>query len=158
MIENIFILLIVYQIKHFIIDYPLQNKYMLQKFLPNWGFFWPLATHAGYHAVGTMVIAHWWFFPDFSSGNIKTILGLALFDFIIHFTMDRIKAGPKYLGRFKPLSPKEFMHILSYKDTIGLEQFSKEIKGNTYFWWSLGLDQSVHHLTHYACIWFMVTR
>lgn len=34
----------------------------------------------------------------------------------------------------------------------------KRIKSNTYFWWALGLDQMVHHLTHYVFIAMIVWR
>lgn len=56
MISTIFILLIAFQIKHFLCDYPLQGKYMLGKFnKEDWKL--PLAAHAGTHAIGTSVIA-----------------------------------------------------------------------------------------------------
>ena len=64
---------------------------------------------------------------------------------VVHFTMDRIKASPNMLGRFKPLT----------KETYPTAN-EAAIKSNTYFWWSLGLDQGVHHLTHYVIIWWLV--
>lgn len=120
MIE-IFTLLIIYQIKHFLCDYPLQIPYMLQKISKD-KWILPLASHAGVHALFTLIIVLvvnanlWW---------------LAIFDFVIHFTMDRIKASPNLLNRF-------------------------EIS-NKFFWWSLGFDQMVHHLTHYVIIFALVT-
>ena len=118
---EIFILLIVYQIKHFLCDYPLQTPYMLQKLnLTGWAV--PLAAHAAVHGAFTLAIVMfvnpslWW---------------LAIFDFAVHFTMDRIKASPNMLNRF------------------GLE--------DKRFWWSLGFDQMVHHLTHYAIIFMLIT-
>lgn len=51
---------------------------------------------------------------------------LACFDLCVHFVMDRIKASPSLLGRFNP------------KQKI--------------FWITLGIDQMVHHLTHYIII------
>lgn len=139
--------LLYFQVKHFVADYWLQGPYMLQKFRPDWGFFLPLAAHAGVHAVGTLAILlvfapHLWY--------------LCLVDFVVHFIMDRIKAGPKYLGRYKALSGKEIANIMSYRDTMGIKRFAPELKGNTYFWWSLGLDQMVHHLTHYFIIFVVV--
>lgn len=121
MIEQIFFLLLIFQVKHFLADYPLQTTWMLGKFKPDWSFFWPLTLHCLVHAWFTAVIVtaidptKWW---------------LAVVDFVIHFVMDRIKAGPKYLGRYNVKEKK--------------------------FWWSLGLDQSVHHLTHYFIIWSLV--
>ena len=119
---ELFALLAVFQAKHFVADFPLQGTWMLGKFRPGWDFVGPLAVHAGVHGAMTLAVALfvapqlWW---------------LGLLDMLVHFTMDRIKAGPKYLGRWKP--------------------------DNKYFWWSLGLDQMVHHMTHYVCIYFLVT-
>jgi hypothetical protein len=118
-----FTLLVVYQFKHFIADFPLQREYMLRKVSPHWDFVLPLSLHSGVHAVLTLAIvltvqpSLWW---------------LAIFDFAVHFTMDRIKSGPRYLGRFNDRSKPGF-------------------------WNSLGFDQMVHHLTHYWIIWSLVT-
>lgn len=156
MLYNIFELLILFQIKHFIADYPLQNKYMLKKFLPNWGFFFPLLAHAGVHAGLTLAICLF-VYPNF--------WWLSLVDLVVHFVMDRIKAGPKYLGRFKALSGDEIVEIknnLSSKKNdpkaygINLSHYKLKLKGNTYFWWSLGFDQMVHHITHYFIILMLI--
>jgi len=143
----VFVLLIVYQVKHFLADYPLQTPYMLGKFKADWDFLKPLTAHCGVHAAMTAIIC-WVVNPS--------LMWLALVDFVVHFVMDRIKAGPKYLGRFKALSGAEMKNILSYKDTIGLDQFKPKLRNNVLFWWSLGLDQMVHHLTHYFIIWRLV--
>jgi len=120
MIE-IFVLLVIYQIKHFLCDYPFQVPYMLQKMNKDDGWVLPLASHAAVHALFTLIIVLavnanlWW---------------LAIVDFVVHFTMDRIKASPDLLNRFK-LDDKRF-------------------------WWALGFDQMVHHLTHYAIIFALI--
>lgn len=117
-----FQLLVLFQIKHFIGDFPLQREYMLKKFLPGWEFFVPLATHCFVHSLLTLAIVMavsfdlWW---------------LAVVDFVTHFIMDRIKSGPRYLGRF------------SDNRSPG-------------FWNSFGIDQMVHHLTGFYIIWVMI--
>lgn len=131
-LATVFLLLVVYQLKHFVADFPLQGKYMLQKFNKDWSFFWPLAAHAGVHAYSTLLIANVYMFLTHSWGYGLLPMKLAIMDFVIHFSMDRIKAGPKYLGRYKDMYAHQF-------------------------WWSLGLDQMVHHLTHYWIIWQLVT-
>lgn len=118
-IVSLFALLVIYQLKHFICDYPLQNAYMLGKF-EEIGWVKPLLAHTGIHAVATFLIALVFTQMVFLS------LSLALFDLVVHFIMDRVKASPKLLGRY-------------------------DIKDKR-FWWSLGFDQMVHHLTHYAII------
>src|SRR3954464_1727625 len=90
-----FILLIVFQIKHFIADFPLQREYMLRKFSPDWDFLLPLTMHCLVHGTMTLAVVLvfnpklWW---------------LAFADFGIHFVMDRIKSSPRYLGRYNNLS------------------------------------------------------
>ena len=122
MLFEIFTLLVLFQLKHFICDYPLQTQYMLGKMqATNW--IKPLASHAAVHALATYIITMYFVGPF-------TAIIFALADFIIHFTVDRIKASPKLGGRFNPSQP--------------------------YFWWALGADQMAHHLTHYLFIAIIV--
>jgi len=121
--RELFSLLLVFQLKHFICDYPLQGKYMLGKFKPGWGWVLPLLAHAAVTSSGTLAICLW-FRPS--------MWWLCFVDFGLHFTMDRIKAGPKYLGRFNDMM-------------------------KPYFWWALGFDQGFHHCTHYLLIYLLIT-
>lgn len=121
-IDTIFLLLVIYQVKHYICDFPLQTPYMLKKVLPGWEFFLPLLLHSAVHAFFTLLIclyfnpSLWW---------------LALVDGLVHFFMDRMKAGDRYLGRFRD-------------------------KDKPSYWHALGFDQMVHHLTHIYIIWVLV--
>lgn len=119
----VFGLLVIFQLKHFIADFPLQTSWMLNKRLPGWSFVLPLAAHCAVHAGITLLIvlvvhpALWW---------------LAVVDFCVHFVMDRCKSASHYLGRFNDPSRQSF-------------------------WNCFGLDQMVHHLTHYFIIWQLAT-
>lgn len=162
------VLAVVFQLKHFVADYPLQRPWMLLKFREDWSFFLPLLSHAFVHAVLTLLIGLVWCLL------IKVPLGLAFWcagvDLVVHFTMDRLKAGPRWLGRFKPLFGQEYVDALPYADVSSYDSptkkatyFSPEgdearrkLRGNTLFWWSLGLDQMVHHLTHYYIIYRLI--
>ena len=139
----IFTLLVAYQLKHYFADYPLQGRYMLGKFKPWPECIMPLAAHAGVHALFTSVFV--WLLND----RMGLIFGLSLFDFIVHFTMDFVKANPNLLGRFKPLYGEAFIRAVETNDR-------SKLKSNTLFWWSLGLDQMVHHFTHYVIIYYLV--
>lgn len=141
-----FALLILFQLKHFISDYPLQTPYMLGKFKEK-DWLLPLSAHAAVHAIFTILIS-----LCFTSTGVAIALGI--FDFVIHFSMDRIKVSPKLLGRFTALSKREMISILNSK----IDQDAKEVmlKSNKLFWWSLGLDQGVHHITHYIIILVLV--
>ena len=150
--DKVFILLMLFQIKHFLVDYPFQTEYMLGKFRSGYKWILPLFTHALIHALATLWIV-------LVYNGIKLALELALIDLVIYFTMDRIKASPDLLGRFKALSARE-MRVIKKGPSIASQivPFEEALRSNKYFWWSLGLDQMVHHLTHYYIIWRMVTH
>lgn len=161
----VFVLLLLFQIKHFVADYPLQSPYMLGKFKAE-GWVGPLSAHCGVHALMTFSIGIYFGF--------WIALCVACFDFVIHFIMDRIKASPKMLGRYESLSKGEFKGLMDSRalclDGIKyegseplneesfrrLKEIDQRFKGNKHFWWALGLDQMIHHLTHYAIIFAMV--
>lgn len=144
---GVFFLLVLFEVKHFLSDYVFQTRYMLGKFKPGWDFFPHLLAHAAGGGLCTFCILVW-LTPD--------LWWLAFVDTASHFLIDRMKAGPRYLGRFKALSANEMGVIMSYKETCGLKKFRSQLRGNTLFWWSLGLDQMLHRLVHYYIIWRMV--
>jgi hypothetical protein len=140
----VFGLLIAYQIKHLLADYPGQSfRFFLGKFRADWGFVGPLLAHVGVHAVGTLTIALVFGAP------LALVFKLAIFDASVHFAMDRIKASPRWMGRWKPLTAAGYLEAERTGDR-------KAIRGNSLFWICLGADQAVHHLTHYACIWALL--
>lgn len=122
-IQFIFAMLVAFQVKHLIGDYLLQTGWMVRgKTRPGPSYIFPLAVHVFVHAATTFAIvmivnpALWW---------------LALFDFAVHFIMDRIKSSPRLLGRYADMNKQSF-------------------------WIPFGIDQMVHHLTHYFIIWQLV--
>jgi hypothetical protein len=161
----IWILLIIYQIKHFLADYPLQGKYMLGKFKPYPEYIHPLLCHALVHGGFTFVIA--------CCVNPGVAVRCAILDIVVHFIVDRVKASPDLGGRFQALSKKEYTEhakaVQSLSDApvprhpeiqLALDNmkidFEPRLKSNTYFWWALGIDQGFHHLTHYFIIWMLL--
>lgn len=165
----IWTLLIIMQFKHFIADYPLQTPYMLGKFKDK-GWVLPLTAHCGVHFLFTFIIS----FIFTKSLSLSLLFGFI--DFFIHFIMDRIKASSKLLGRFEALSKSEFKSIMSSlpmaADGLKLTDrpelvkesqriiidLNKKIKSNVLFWWSLGLDQMIHHLTDILIIYLILTK
>ncbi|CAL9968308.1 membrane protein [Vibrio phage D148] len=80
---DLLILILIFQVKHFVADFLLQGKYMLGKFKVK-GWELPLAAHSLVHMVMTFtIILH--YLP------IKYALGLAIIDMGIHFLVDRAK-------------------------------------------------------------------
>jgi hypothetical protein len=145
MITTIIILLVAFQIKHFVADYPLQTKYMLGKF-KNSGWVKPLLAHAAVHAAITFVILLGFYAvvdPNNPHWRTNCFL-LPIWDGACHFAMDRIKASRKFLGRFKPLTAETY-----------LAATPKQVRGNTFFWWAIGLDQLFHGLTDTFIVWIV---
>jgi hypothetical protein len=167
-VVTIFVLLLVYQLKHFLADYPLQAfDFMKGKFRPGWDFLVPLAAHCGVHAVLTyvIVVTYLAFGKGGYTGEELQAAGglLAAFDFTVHFLMDRCKASPRWMGRWKALSGKEWMQAQDTANDIRLATYEepvvqarKALRHNDLFWNCLGVDQLVHHLTHYAIILALV--
>lgn len=161
---TIMILLVIFQIKHFIADYPLQNTFMLGKFKDK-GWILPLSAHCGVHAIFTFLISiHF---------SLRLAIICAIIDFVFHFIMDRIKASSKLLGKYQSISKSEYKSLFDSKALCEdglktthpelvkesqrrLHEIEERFRSNTKFWWSLGLDQGVHHLTHYLIIFLLV--
>jgi len=127
----------VFEVKHLVADFFLQNEYMLGKFKRT-GWELPLAAHCAVHAVFTGVIAL------LVKPEVNWVLWAMFMDFICHFSMDRIKASPDLLGRFTALT-KETYHSAS----------EAQKHSNKWFWYTLGIDQFVHNLTHLFIVWVL---
>lgn len=121
----LFTLLVVFQIKHYLCDFPLQVRWMLQKVNEGWSFFVPLAVHCLVHAAMTLLIVFYYAGAKF--------WWLAIVDWVAHFVMDRIKAGPKYLGRFRD-------------------------RDKSSYWNALGFDQMIHHITSFYIVWVIISN
>lgn len=174
------ILFIAFQLKHWLCDYPLQRPWMLGKFKPWPQWVAPLAAHAAVHGAftflltfgATLIIVHatllklgyglgaltaqgWWELA-------AQCVAYGLIDFGAHFAMDRIKASPRLLGRWKPLSAGDFKIMTETLKDPSYSLYSQAeckrgLRSNRLFWHVLGLDQMVHHLTHYYILFAMFT-
>lgn len=131
------LLWLVFETKHYIADYVWQTEYMLRKFLPT-GWERPLAAHCLVHAGLTLAICLF--------VNPALAVGLALLDFVVHFAMDRVKASPRLLGRYKSLCASEF------KDAS-----KRQMRDNRRYWLAMGFDQYVHHVTNLAIVAILVS-
>jgi len=134
----IMVMLVVFQVKHFLADFILQNKYMLGKFSSESRIWMPaLSAHVAVHGMFTLVISSIFYLSAAAfdvTVNVPTISAfvglLVIIDMGIHFLMDRYKASPRLGGKY-PID-------------------------KSMFWYVLGIDQSVHHLTHYYIIFMLV--
>lgn len=87
MINEIIILFILFEIKHFLADFILQFPYMYKNKGQTKGWVGPLFDHAALHAIFTMAITMF--------VNPLWCIPLALLDLITHFIIDRWKATRK---------------------------------------------------------------
>ena len=109
-IQLAFILLIVFQVKHFICDFPLQSDWMVHfKTAAGWKFVWPLSAHCLIHAGATLCILLWW------SPHLWWLTGV---DFIAHFLMDRFKSSPNFLGRYSDRTRHAFWSALGFDQMV----------------------------------------
>ena len=137
---EVFILIVAFQLKHYIADYILQFriKDAIKKFDAE-GWIKPLSIHAFHHFGGTFTISTLYLgyceFCPYSLYFWTLVMSVSILDFVAHFTIDRLKASPNIGGRFH-YPTKEYFQIM-------------------------GLDQMAHHLTHYlitfALIYFSKT-
>lgn len=132
-IEQLLILFILFEIKHFVFDGLLQNEYHLGKFKEKfWDYVLPLIDHSMRNASGA-VFAIFIYDVLLQNGDINPNYYLILYivELILHFVIDRIKASPKLLGR--------------YND-----------KGKRAFWDILMLDQMLHRLCYIGYIYLLI--
>jgi hypothetical protein len=159
----IFVLLAAFNLKHFIADWLWQTDYHQGKAKRGWGFLGPLLSHVSNHfilttTISAVVLIHFDHPAPFGFGML-----IGLGDAVVHFIMDRIKAGPKYMGRWKMLTGNEVARAkemllkegdvttwAGWLDHLGASSW---LRGNQLFWWSLGFDQAIHNLTNYAAIY-----
>lgn len=102
-------------VKHFIADFPLQNRYMLGKF-KRVGWVLPLVAHSSVHVALSIVVL-----LAVGVGPLLTLL-LATGEGVAHFVIDRVKAHPDLGGRWKPdqanfwnaLGFDQLMHNVTY--------------------------------------------
>lgn len=123
-------LMAAFVVKHWVCDFLFQNKYMLGKFKPWPDFVLPIALHSWVNAIGSIAACALVLRDGFVM-FIEPIVLAVLAEFVAHFVIDRIKASPALLGR--------------YRDT------------NTGIFWSvLGFDQMLHGLTYVLMISYIL--
>lgn len=128
---DLWLLLIAFQAKHFLCDFPWQTSWMLGKGKPWPQFLLPLGLHAGVHAASTFAIATVYLGEKgLLEGAMQVPFGFLLADFALHAIIDRIKASPFLGGRWHPSQPA--------------------------FWNALALDQLAHGLCYLAYVFFLL--
>ncbi len=116
-------LLIMFQIKHFLCDYPLQRHGSRKGSMQPREWIGDLVEHAGVHVVGTFCVC--------VALDWRKALCLAAVDGVLHFGVDRVKAHPRMGGRWKPT------HKLFWV-ALGADQAVHHLFNIAFAWWILG--------------------
>jgi len=124
-LELVLVLLVLFQIKHFVADYPLQTPAMIRGkgilFNPQG------ILHSLHHSALTLVTLG--IFALVHPIAILLVIIIALAEFFIHYVIDYSKM-----------------------------QFGKRLTtSDPRFWWAIGFDQMLHHLTYLAFAWIVLT-
>lgn len=121
------LLLVLFQLKHFIADWWLQTAWMVQgKRRRGWNFIQPLLAHAGLHAFLTVSVV------QIATRNSDLALLAGLFDLTAHFCIDRIKSHP----------------WMDFIFDIGNPQKKA-------YWLAMGTDQMCHQLTYLVIVYYI---
>ena len=115
-LEQIFALLVLFQMKHFVADFPLQNEWMVfGKARDGVAWLGPLGVHVLIHGTLSLFILLWlapafWYLCFVDAGT--------------HLVMDRIKAWKLLLNRWK-------VHEAMFFNVLGFDQMVHHL---TNFW------------------------
>ena len=124
-LELVLVLLVLFQIKHFVADYPLQTPAMIKG---KGTLFNPQGIlHSLHHSALTLVTLG--IFSLVHPVAIPLAVIIASAEFFIHYVIDYSKM--QYGKRLTTSDPR--------------------------FWWAIGFDQMLHHLTYLAFAWIVLT-
>jgi hypothetical protein len=127
----LFILLVAFQLKHFIVDLALKTEYRLRQFEIRANFYRPLFSHCSLHAAATWLISAVTLWGKHGYAGLVAPVAAASTDFVSHLIIGGMRSDVRWLGRFKDPSKKTF-------------------------WVAASFSQVVHHLTHYVIVWHLV--
>jgi len=124
-LELVLVLLVLFQIKHFVADYPLQTPAMIRGkgilFNPQG------ILHSLHHSA--LTLATLMIFSLVHPVAILLAVIIASAEFFIHYGIDYTKM--QYGKRLTTSDPR--------------------------FWWAIGFDQMLHHLTYLAFAWIVLS-
>ena len=82
-------------------------------------------------------------------------------------SLDKTTKNPKagdviFEDFYKALTKEQYIEynwvrLFDKSNPSAAKNAEDKLRSNVYFWWALGLDQGVHHLTHYLIIYLVVS-
>jgi len=124
-LELVLVLLVLFQIKHFVADYPLQTPEMIRG---KGILFNPQGILHSLHHSGLTLVTLGIFALVHPIAIIPAVL-ISVSEFFVHYVIDYSKM-----------------------------QYGKSLTTNdSRFWWAIGFDQMLHHLTYLAFAWIVLT-
>lgn len=126
--EMIFIILVLFQIKHFVADFPLQTMTMVNE-KGHYGKFGGIAHSAihGFLTMAVVILTGIFFDPAFAQDYFILSLILGFIDFVLHYHIDWVKM-----------------------------RFGNRDLQTPAFWNQLGLDQMAHQLTYLVLTYIII--
>lgn len=117
MSKTILVLLVLFHLKHFFADFPLQTVYMLGKGKTRLAWIMPLSAHCAVHAGLSLMII---LFVN------PSLFWLAGFEFGAHFVIDRLKVLYK-LPQGQWEWPDKGKYLAKYYTAFGLDQLAHQL-------------------------------
>ena len=118
---TLLLILVALQVKHFVVDFPLQTRYQWSN-KGTWGHPGGIL-HAGLHAIGTGGVI--WFFTR----DLPTAAILAAVDMVVHYHIDWAKMRLNHAMGWAPTTHPQFWVLL------GLDQFLHQLTYAGFLFW-----------------------
>lgn len=136
-VTQIFLILIAFEVKQFICDYPIHPTFILKRFQTDGNRAFIL--HALAHACLTFLIC---FFM--TTAELPLIFMLASLDFLIDFMLAIFRSRTQLIAHWRPLDLEEFM-LASRRDKVR----------HRLFWAAYGLSRTIRHLTALGILYIL---
>ena len=136
-VSQIFVLLLAFQIKQLLCDYPIQPEFLLKRFQSS--SVNGLLLYSFFHGFFTLAIC-----LILTTASFPLAAGLALLDVGIDFVLGLTRSKSDLLARFRPLDLQEF--------TVASRKAKRQ---HRLYWIFFGIDQALHHMTHFSIVYIL---
>lgn len=142
---EIFTLIALFQVKHYVCDYAFQMSWMLQQKRHNWKWLPPTVAHAALHAAAAFLILIGYGYWLGDETVYRDAPWLASVNFGVYFLVDRVKIG--MLGRYKAIKESDW------------ESANRRQRWHCWmFWQTQGMVHLLHGLTSLYVLYRLFTR
>jgi hypothetical protein len=136
-VSQIFVLLLAFEVKQLLCDYPILPDFLLKRFHSNG--IKAFILYSAFHGFITFTIC-----LLLTNAEYPLALLMSLLDFAAGFALAMFRSHSSMIARFKPLDLDEFMSASR-----------KAKRQHRMYWTFFGLDQAIHHMTHFSIIYIL---